>query len=456
MIYKKVSCAIKNRKSLVFNLVFLIFGISIGMLLSFCTEISIMPNRNFLALSDEFRRFNKVFSIIKSNYVEIIEDKTLINNAISGMLSGLDSYSSYLDEDACKEMQILTEGEFFGLGIEIASEDDGFIKVTSLIENTPAEKSGIQAGDIITNIDHFSTKEMPLSRAAKLMRGLPDSKVELTILHPNHWAPVVLEITRKLIKIHSVRSKMLENDLFYIRIIQFQEKTGEDLFKQILSLDKNNFPKGLILDLRNDPGGLLSSAVAVSGIFLHSNVLIVSMHGRTVEDNQSYLSSSVEYNPSSVLGYSTTLPSWVKTVPMIVLINSGSASASEIVAGALQDHNRAKILGNRSFGKGSVQTILPLNESSALKITTAYYFMPSGRSIQSCGVEPDYFVTDTEEGNVFFAQRERDLFIKNKGNNDNNRTLETEVNSNRMIEFGEPDDFQLKKAISILNYFSFE
>ncbi len=443
-----------SRNSTILNLGLLSLGIFFGILISFSFRMATNRQESVI-LTDELRRFYNAFSIVKNNYVDMIEDSVLINNAISGMLSNLDPHSSYLDEEAYKEIQMFSEGKFGGLGIEITLEENGLIKVASLIEGTPAEKAGILAGDIITNINRISTRDMPLSRAVKLMRGTPNSKIELIILHPDQQKPIHLKMTRDLIKIDSVNCKILENEIAYLRIIQFQDNTGEDLVKYITNLEMDSAPKGLILDLRNDPGGILNSAIAVSSVFLQPNSLVVSTYGRTSEARHDYFANPIEYS-SDGSDYLANLPQWVKTIPMVILINSASASASEIVAGALQDYGRAKILGNRSFGKGSVQIILPLGELSGMKITTSRYFMPSGRSIQASGIEPDYVVADTEEGNLFSWQREEDLLFgdwRNISDRDRRQFKNTIISNryiNKMTEFGELNDFQLEKAINLL------
>jgi len=402
---------------------------------------------------EELRQLSNVFAAIKGNYVETVDDKTLIDNAIAGMVSNLDPHSAYLDADAFREMQTATQGEFGGLGIEVGSED-GFIKVISPIEDTPAARAGVMAGDLIVKIDGVATKGMALSEAVKLMRGAPKSPITLTILRANHTQPIVLKINRDIIKVRSVRSKMLDNNVAYVRIAQFQEKTGVDLARQLKELGAKGAPAGLVLDLRNDPGGLLTSAIGVSGAFLPPDTLVVSTDGRTPEARRKYLAVPAEYARDES-DYLKDLPDWVKTVPMVVLVNVGSASASEIVAGALQDHNRAKVLGNRSFGKGSVQVILPLSETTAVKLTTSRYFTPSGRSIQATGIVPDYVVADTPEGDLFFARREADLqrHLANQQDPDGEvKSGEPDVmdRSAQIFEFGGKGDFQLEQALNLL------
>ena len=344
---------------------------------------------------EELRAFTDVFARIKSDYVEPVDDKKLIDSAINGMVSGLDPHSSYLDAEGFKDLQVGTQGEFGGLGIEVGMED-GFVKVVSPIEDTPAFKAGVKSGDLIVKLDDTPVKGMTLNDAVKRMRGKPGSPIKLTIVRKGADKPIVLTLTRAVIKIRSVKSKLLENGYGYVRVTQFQEHTGELLADALTSLYKENKAplKGLILDLRNDPGGLLNGAVAVATAFVKPDSLVVYTEGRT-EDAKMRLTASREfYLRPMQMDYLKNLPDGVKQVPMVVLVNGGSASASEIVAGALQDHKRAVIMGTRTFGKGSVQTILPLGNGTAIKLTTARYFTPSGRSIQAKGIEPDIVVED--------------------------------------------------------------
>ncbi len=361
---------------------------------------------------EELRAFTNVFARIKSDYVEPVEDKKLINEAINGMVSGLDPHSSYLDAEGFKDLQVGTQGEFGGLGIEVGMED-GFVRVVSPIEDTPAFKAGVKAGDLVVKLDDTPVKGMTLNDAVKRMRGKPGSTIKLTIVRKGVDKPLVLTLTRAVIKIRSVKSQLLENGYGYVRVTQFQEHTGELLVEALDKLYKDNTAplKGLILDLRNDPGGLLNGAVAVSAAFLKPDSLVVYTEGRN-EDAQMRLTASREHylRPMQV-DYLKNLPVGVKQVPMVVLVNGGSASASEIVSGALQDHKRAVIMGTRTFGKGSVQTILPLGNGTAIKLTTARYFTPSGRSIQAKGIEPDIVVEDPArpDGADDLSVREADL-----------------------------------------------
>jgi carboxyl-terminal processing protease len=405
----------------------------------------------------ELQQFANVFAAIKASYVEPVGDDKLINDAIKGMFSDLDPHSTYLDAEAFKEMEAITQGGFGGLGIEIGSED-GMPKVISPIEDTPAARAGILSGDLITHIDGKATKGMTLNDAIKLMRGEPKTSIVLTIKREGVDKPLVITIVRDLIKVRSVRSKMLDNDIGYVRIAQFQERTVEDLIRQLADLGAKKPPKALVLDLRNDPGGLLDGAIGVSSVFLPPDTLVVSTKGRIPSSNREYFSKPVSYTRAPISGEAAaraSAPAWLKSIPMVVLVNVGSASASEIVAGALQDHGRAKILGNRTFGKGSVQSVLPLSEDTGIKLTTARYYTPKGRSIQVTGVDPDITVDDTAQGNLFRLPREVDLqrHLVNSGVVEDPAqevANEDDKTQPKMFEFGGSDDYQLMQAINFL------
>jgi len=361
---------------------------------------------------EELRAFTDVFARIKNDYVDEVDDKKLITEAINGMLTGLDPHSSYLDPDAFKDLQVGTQGEFGGLGIEVGMED-GFVKVVSPIEDTPAFKAGVKPGDLIIKLDDTPVKGMTLNDAVKRMRGKPGTNIKLTISRKGVDRPLVLTLTRAVIKIRSVKSTMLDSGYGYVRVTQFQEHTGELLVESLNKLYKENKAplKGLILDLRNDPGGLLNGAVAVTAAFVKPDSLVVYTEGRTEDAKMRLTASREHYLRPMQADYLKNLPEGVKSVPMVVLVNSGSASASEIVAGALQDHKRAVVMGTRTFGKGSVQTILPIGNGTAIKLTTARYYTPNGRSIQAKGIDPDIVVEDptmTEEENGMRI-READL-----------------------------------------------
>ena len=411
-----------------------------------------------------------MFGKIKSDYVEPVEDKKLINQAINGMLSGLDPHSAYMDADAFKDLQVGTQGEFGGLGIEVGMED-GFVKVVSPIEDTPAQKAGLKSGDLIIKLDDTPVKGLSINDAVKRMRGKPNTPITLTIVRKGANKPFTVTLIRAIIKVKSVKYKLVEPNFGYIRITQFQEHTGENLVDAITALQKENKGqlKGMVLDLRNDPGGLLNGAVGVSAAFLKPDSLVVYTDGRA-EDSKMRLTASPDfYLHGNQTDYLKDLPAWVKTMPLVVLVNAGSASASEIVAGALQDHKRAIILGTQSFGKGSVQTILPLGNGTGIKLTTARYFTPNGRSIQNKGITPDIIVeegkvvgSDTDNG---FGVREADL----EGHLSNPNAPDAQVDTTlpkiaapekpaksdkpSKLEPGEivsKDDFQLNQALSLL------
>jgi len=361
---------------------------------------------------EELRAFTEVFGRVKSDYVDQVDDKKLITEAINGMLTGLDPHSAYLDQEAFREMQVGTQGEFGGLGIEVGMED-GFVKVVSPIDDSPAARAGLKSGDLIVKLNEASVKGMTLNDAVKRMRGKPNTQITLTIVRKGEAKPIVVTLTRAVIKIQSVKATLLEPGYAYFRVTQFQEYTGEYLVREVERLFKaNQGPmKGIVLDLRNDPGGLLNGAVAVSAAFLPQGSLVVYTDGRT-DDARMRLNANPEHylRGRNKEDYIRKLPAEVKTVPMVVLVNGGSASASEIVAGALQDHQRAVIMGQNTFGKGSVQTILPLNNNTAIKLTTARYYTPGGRSIQAKGITPDILLDDgSAERGPGLRLREADL-----------------------------------------------
>ncbi len=388
-------------------------GACLGVMISL--NFSAVAQRDMLAPLpvEELRAFTEVFGRIKSDYVEPVADKKLITEAITGMVAGLDPHSSYLDADAFRELQVGTQGEFGGLGIEVGMED-GYVKVVSPIDDSPAARANIKPGDLIIKLDETPVKGMSLNDAVKRMRGKPNTQITLTIARKGEAKPIIVTLTRAVIKIQSVKSKLIEPGYAYFRITQFQEQTGETLAKAIDAAFKENRGgmRGIVLDLRNDPGGLLNGAVAVSAAFLPQNSLVVYTDGRT-EDAKMRLTASPEHYLRGRLrdDYLARLPAEVKKVPMVVLVNAGSASASEIVAGALQDHKRAVIMGTQTFGKGSVQTILPLGNSTAIKLTTARYYTPHGRSIQAKGIVPDITLDDgaAERADAGLKMREADL-----------------------------------------------
>ncbi len=392
-------------------------GFVAGVLLSL--QISAMAekeNRAGLPV-EELRTFAEVFNAIKQGYVEPVEDKKLITNAISGMLSNLDPHSSYLDADSFKELQVGTQGEFGGLGIEVGMED-GFVKVVSPIEDTPAYRAGLKAGDLNVKLDDTPVKGLTLSAAVKRMRGKPKTPITLTVVRKGEQKPLVITLTREVIKVQSVKSKLLDGAYGYVRITQFQENTGPSLVKHLNDLYKQAKLKGLILDLRNDPGGLLNGAVGVAGAFLPPKALVVSTNGRLADSKHEFRAVTEDYARSAKEDYLQGLNPEVKKVPMVVLVNGGSASASEIVAGALQDHKRAVVMGTQTFGKGSVQTVLPLPNNTAIKLTTARYYTPSGRSIQAKGIVPDIEVEESANGGNGRDHLLREADLEHHLNND--------------------------------------
>ncbi len=361
-------------KSLFRSMPVLAFGALLGASLTLGEGVLAGKNETETLPLEDLRTFTEIFAKIKNDYVEPIDDKTLLENAIRGMLAGLDPHSAYLVPEDYKELQAGTSGEFGGLGIEVGMED-GFVKVISPIDDTPAYRAGIKAGDLVIRLNETPVKGMTLADAVKIMRGKPGTDIVLTVVRAGEDKPLKITITRDIIRVTSVKSRMLDPGYGYVRISQFQSRTGENLREALAKLeDEADAPlKGLVLDLRNNPGGVLSAAVSVSDAFLKDGIIVYT-DGR-LDD------AKLKFNakPTDVLN----------GAPVVVLVNGGSASASEIVAGALQDHQRAIIMGQKTFGKGSVQTILPMDNGSALKLTTAKYYTPSGVSIQATGISPD-------------------------------------------------------------------
>ncbi len=403
---------------------------------------------------DELRAFTEVFGRIKNDYVETVDDKKLIKEAINGMLSGLDPHSAYLDADAFKELKVGTQGEFGGLGIEVGMED-GFVKVVAPIEDTPAWRAGLKSGDLIIKLDDTNVKGMTLGEAVKKMRGKPDTDIVLTLIRKGDAKPRIITITRAVIQIQSVKSTLLEPGYSYFRVTQFQEHTGEKLAEAINKrfAEANTPMKGIILDLRNDPGGLLNSAVSVSAAFLPKDKLVVYTEGRTRNARMKLYAQPNYYLRRGNRDYLADLPQETKSAAMVVLVNGGSASASEIVAGALQDHKRAVIMGTQTFGKGSVQTILPMGNETAIKLTTARYFTPNGRSIQAKGITPDIIVEEAtiQEGESGTSLREADLTgaLENEENEIENKDDDAPT-GNASISIVSKDDYQLNQAINLL------
>ena len=423
---------------------------------------------------EELQQLAAVFSMVKSDYVEPVDEKKLITDAISGMVASLDPHSQYFDKKSFKEFREGTTGRFVGVGIEISMED-GLVKVVSPIEGSPAFRAGLKSGDLITRIDDTAVKGLTLNDAVKRMRGEPNTKVVLTILRKSENRNFPVTITREEIKTVSVKGRVVEPGYGWIRLTQFQERTVEDFTRKLEEIYKQEPQlQGLVLDLRNDPGGLLDAAVAVSAVFLPDNVTVVSTNGQLAESKFVYKAAPEFYqrrgNSDPIRRLHESTRGVFKQVRLVVLVNEGSASASEIVAGALQDHKRATLMGSQTFGKGSVQTVRQLGPDTALKITTARYYTPSGRSIQAKGIVPDVLLDDTAEGSPFAALRTREADLEKhltsgQGNEVKDATrekareqalkrLEEEAkkpaNERRLPEFGSAEDFQLRQALNQL------
>jgi carboxyl-terminal processing protease len=417
---------------------------------------------------DELQQLAAVFGMVKSDYVEAVDEKKLITDAISGMVAGLDPHSQYFDKKSFKEFREGTTGRFVGVGIEIGMED-GLVKVVSPIEGSPAFRAGIKAGDLITRIDDTAVKGLTMDQAVKRMRGEPQTKVMLTVFRKAENRTFPVTITREEIRVQSVRAKLVEPGYAWVRVSQFQDRTVDDFVRKLDELYKQDANlKGLVLDLRNDPGGLLEGAVALSAAFLPSDVTVVSTNGQIAESKANFKAAPEYYIRRGGADPLKRLPGGVKSIPMVVLVNEGSASASEIVAGALQDHKRAIVMGAQTFGKGSVQTVRPLAGETALKITTARYYTPSGRSIQAKGIVPDVWLDETAEGNVFAALRLREADLekhlgspeekkdeaREKAREEARKRLEEQQAKSREIkplpEFGSTEDFQLMQALNQL------
>ena len=419
---------------------------------------------------EEIQQLSAVFGLVKTDYVEPVDDKKLITDAISGMVASLDPHSQYFDKKSFAEFREGTTGKFVGVGIEITQED-GLIKVVSPIEGSPAFRAGLKTNDLITKIDDTAVKGLSLSDAVKKMRGEPRTKVTLMVLRKEESRTFPVTIVREEIKTQSVKAKMIEPGYGWIRLSQFQERTVDDFVRKLEELHKQDPKlKGLVLDLRNDPGGLLDAAVAVSAAFLPADVTVVSTNGQLAESKATYKASPEFYARRGSGDPLKRLPAVFKTVPLVVLVNEGSASASEIVAGALQDYKRATIMGSQTFGKGSVQTVRPLGPDTGIKLTTARYYTPSGKAIQAKGIVPDVMLDETAEGDLFAALRMREADLeKHLGNGQSVETkdevreqareearkrLEEEskkpLAERKMPEFGSDKDFQLSQALNRL------
>ncbi|HEY8707574.1 MAG TPA: S41 family peptidase [Burkholderiaceae bacterium] len=421
---------------------------------------------------EELQQMAAVFGIIKTDYVDPVDEKKLINDAISGMVSGLDPHSQYFDKKSFKEFREATTGRFIGIGIEMGMED-GLVKVVSPIEGSPAFRAGLKSGDLITKIDDALVKGLTVDQAVKRMRGAPNTKVVLMVYRKSENRSFPVAIVREEIRTQSVRSKMLEPGYAWLRVSQFQDRTVDDFARQLEAIYKQQPNlKGLVLDLRNDPGGLLEGAVAISSAFLPNDAVVVSTNGQIPESKQVFKATPADYTRHGGSDPLRNLPEAVKHVPLILLVNEGSASASEIVAGALQDNKRATVMGAQTFGKGSVQTVRQLSPDTALKITTARYYTPSGASIQAKGIVPDVMLDETAEGNLFAALRTREADLakhlasgqgpeqkdeaRDKAREEARKKLEEEAAKQALApikpppEFGSAEDFQLAQALNQL------
>jgi carboxyl-terminal processing protease len=411
---------------------------------------------------EELRQLADVYGLIKSDYVEPVQDKKLLTDAISGMVASLDPHSAYLDQKAYRELREGTEGKFVGLGIEIGVSEEGYIRIVAPIEDSPAWRAGIKAGDMITRIDSTIVQGMAIDEAIKKMRGEPHTKVTLTILRKESAQPMLFTITREEIIQKSVKGKIIEPGYAWLRISQFQEPTLDDMAAKIIELYRQDPQiKGLVLDLRNDPGGLLQGAIGVSAAFLARDAEIVSTNGQRLDSQERYLGRPEFYAARGETDPLARLPAALKTVPLVVLVNSGSASASEIVAGALQDYKRAAIIGSQTFGKGSVQTVRQLSGDTAVKLTTARYYTPKHRSIQAKGIVPDFLVDETADGDALAGLRMREADLEKHLINDRDkeeaRTTNDELEeqmrivaaerSRKPLDYGSATDFQLQQAI---------
>ena len=451
--------------------------LSVGALAGALTTVSLqtVARGNMAPLPlEELQQLAAVFSMVKSDYVEPVDEKKLITEAISGMVASLDPHSQYFDKKSFKEFSEGTSGKFVGVGIEITQED-GLVKIVSPIEGSPADRAGLKTNDLITKIDDTAVKGLSLNEAVKRMRGEPRTKVVLTILRKDENRSFPVTIVREEIKTQSVKARVVEPGYAWVRVSQFQERTVEDFARKIEDIYKQEPQlKGLVLDLRNDPGGLLDAAVALSAAFLPENVTVVSTNGQLEESKFTYKAApqfwrrNAGNDPIGKLTQATG--GALKRVPLVVLVNEGSASASEIVSGALQDHKRATLMGSQTFGKGSVQTVRQLGPDTALKITTARYYTPNGRSIQAKGIVPDVMLDETAEGNVFAALRTREADLqkhltngkeeekkdpeREKAREEAIKKLEEESKKpaaeRRLPEFGSEKDFQLQQALNQL------
>ncbi len=394
------------------------------------------PDAGLLPL-EELRTFTRVYDHVRNGYVDEIDDARLLEYAIKGMIAELDPHSAYLDKDAFADLQANTSGEFGGVGLEV-SLDEGFVKVVTPMDDSPSARAGILSGDVVIRIDDAPVKGMDLNKAVNLMRGPKNSPIKITVMREGVDQPLDFELVRDIIKVQSVRTRILEQDYFYIRVAQFQLDTGKDVAKKLRErLKKNPDTKGIILDLRNNPGGVLQASVEVADAFLDGGQVVYTQ-GRLDNSN---------------IGYNAEAGDITNNLPLVVLINDGSASASEIVAGALQDHKRAVIMGTRSFGKGSVQSVIPISNDRAIKLTTALYYTPNGRSIQAQGIEPDVDVERVEIGAIQkgLATTEADL-ARHLGNSKGGKESNSKERASKRISSAEllKEDNQLHEALNLL------
>ena len=410
---------------------------------------------------DQLQQLAKVVDIIQSDYVEPVEGGKLLTDAIGGMVDSLDPHSAYLDPAAYRELREGTEGKFVGLGIEIGESDEGYVEIVAPMEDSPAERAGIQAGDLITRIDGLDVRGLGLEEAVKRMRGLPGTRVTLTIARANAPQPLVLTVERQEIVQKSVKARIVEPGYGWLRIAQFQEPTVDDMANKLAELArKEPHLKGLVLDLRNDPGGLLQGAIGVAAAFLPEGVEIVSTNGQLPEMRGRYYGRPEHYMLRSGSDPLLVVPPLFKSLPLVVLVNTGSASASEIVAGALQDHRRAVVVGSQTFGKGSVQTIRPIGRDAAVKLTTARYYTPKGRSIQARGIVPDFAVDENAENDGLNALRLREADLQHHLLGDDAQEKKTRpddieeqmalldaARDSKPLDYGSAGDFQLAQAL---------
>ena len=459
------------------NCLLIVSGVLTGVVITW--QLTATAQQSASLPLEELRLLSTVFGSIKREYVEPIDDKKLLTDAVKGMVGSLDPHSAFLDTKEFSDMQEQTQGKFAGLGIEISSED-GLVKVMNPIEDTPAAKAGLQAGDLITRLDDKPVRGMTLDQAVRKMRGEPGTKITLMILRKSEDRSFPVTLTRAEIKVQSVKAKIFDDNTLWVRITSFQERTVPDLARRLTeAYQKNPAIKGVVLDLRNNGGGILQGAVGVSAAFLPPGVEIVSTKGQSPNSKQVFKAEPDNYRLSESNDALANLPPVFKKIPLVVLTNAYSASASEIVSGALQDYKRATIMGKTTFGKGSVQTVRQITADTALKITTAYYYTPNGKSIQAYGIKPDIAVDQNADGDPFDVLVTREIdsenHLKNKQKAEDQLMSEREKRrmaelqaleeknaqmtpedrakekAKKFPEFGSEEDFMLAQARSFLN-----